>query len=219
MRFAGHKYKRGTTLNGGKGGIIDQRRFLFNLIVTYVNFWNKYLKCRNHFAPHCRRKLQREARQPFPPATGAWTRVGTDLFKMQGTDYLLIVDYHTNYPEISLLPDTTSATIREIRYSGSGYIRQWSTICTQAIPRIWKKIGILRTLYRVPIIRKRMVKLNVWTVQTINHYYAMTEEDPYLASLNSWACPGPDGTPAPATKLMNRPICTRLPRVGEETSH
>ena len=47
----------------------------------------------------------------------------------------------------------------------------------------------------------------------------MNEEDPYLVLLNFRAYPGPDGTPAPATKLMNRPIRTRLPRIKEETSH
>jgi hypothetical protein len=58
-----------------------------------------------------RRKHQREPMQPLPPATEAWTRVGTDLFTMQGKDYLLVVDYYTNHPEISLLPDTTSSTV------------------------------------------------------------------------------------------------------------
>ena len=49
-----------------------------------------------------RRKHQREPMQSLPPATEAWTRVGTDLFTMQGKDYLLVVYYYTNYPEMSL---------------------------------------------------------------------------------------------------------------------
>ena len=100
-----------------------------------------------------------EPRQPFPPATGAWTRVGTDLFKMQGKDYLLIVDYHTNYPEISLLPDTTSATV--IKHTKSIFARHGipEVVISDNGPQ-WLRFGILSILHRVPIIRKRMAKFN-----------------------------------------------------------
>ena len=70
-----------------------------------------------------RQKHQREPMQPLPPATEDWTRVGTDLFTMQGKDYLLVVDY----PEISLLPDTTSSTV--IKHAKSIFTRH-------GIPRV-----------------------------------------------------------------------------------
>ena len=37
--------------------------------------------------------------------------------------------------------------------------------------------------------------------------------------MNFRACPGPDGSPAPATMLMNRKLRTRLPRLKQETLH
>jgi hypothetical protein len=55
--------------------------------------------------------------QPLSPATEAWPRVGTDLFKMQGKDYLLVVDYYTKYPEIPpvVIKHTKLVDICEIR--------------------------------------------------------------------------------------------------------
>ena len=40
-----------------------------------------------------------------------WAKVGMDLFKCKGKDYLVIVDYLTDFFEISELSDTTSATV------------------------------------------------------------------------------------------------------------
>ena len=42
-----------------------------------------------------------------------WAKVGMDLFKCRGKDYLVIVDYLTDFFEISQLSDTTSATAIE----------------------------------------------------------------------------------------------------------
>ena len=62
---------------------------------------------------------------------------------MQGKDYLLIVDYHTKYPEISLLSDTTSVIV--IKHTKSIFARHGipevvisdnGPQCMQAIPRM-----------------------------------------------------------------------------------
>lgn len=37
--------------------------------------------------------------------------LGSDLFQWQGREYLLVIDYHSNYPEIILLSSTTSDCI------------------------------------------------------------------------------------------------------------
>ena len=68
-----------------------------------------------------RKKQQQEPMQTLEPTTDAWTRAGTDLFTLHGKDYLLVVDYHTNYPEISLLPDTSSSTV--IKHTKSIFAR------------------------------------------------------------------------------------------------
>ena len=40
-----------------------------------------------------------------------WQQVGTDLFTFKGKEYLIVVDYFSQYPEIVRLPSTTSQVI------------------------------------------------------------------------------------------------------------
>ena len=35
-----------------------------------------------------------------------WAKVGTDLFAKDGRDYLITVDYYSNFWEVDLLPST-----------------------------------------------------------------------------------------------------------------
>lgn len=58
-----------------------------------------------------RRKQQRDPFIPLPPAIHAWSRVACDLFHMNRRDFLLIVDYFTSYPKVTLLIETTSSAI------------------------------------------------------------------------------------------------------------
>ena len=43
-----------------------------------------------------------------------WQRVGTDLFQLNGTNFLIIVDYFSRYPEVVKLRGTTSRDVIEI---------------------------------------------------------------------------------------------------------
>ena len=40
-----------------------------------------------------------------------WERVGTDLFELNGKQYILIADYYSRYPEVIRLTSTTSASV------------------------------------------------------------------------------------------------------------
>ena len=40
-----------------------------------------------------------------------WSRVATDLFSLKSKDYIVLVDYYSDYIEVSPLTDTTSSTI------------------------------------------------------------------------------------------------------------
>ena len=42
-----------------------------------------------------------------------WTKVGTDIFTLKGADYLVVVDYTSNFPEIIKLRGTTSTHVIE----------------------------------------------------------------------------------------------------------
>ena len=51
-----------------------------------------------------------------------WQKVGTDLFQMDDKDFLLTVDYYSNFWEIDRLEDTRSATvIRKLKNHFSRY--------------------------------------------------------------------------------------------------
>ena len=43
-----------------------------------------------------------------------WQRVGTDLFQLNGTNFLIIFDYFLRYPEVVKLRGTTSRDVIEI---------------------------------------------------------------------------------------------------------
>ena len=63
--------------------------------------------------PHCsKEKIQRK--EPLMPSSlpdYPWQKIGTDLFTLDGTTYLLTTDYFSRYPEVIKLTTTTSASI------------------------------------------------------------------------------------------------------------
>ena len=147
---------------------------------------------------------------------------------MQGKDYLLVVDYYTNYPEISLLADTTSSTV--IKHAKSIFARhsiprvvisdsgpQYLSKEFQEFAKKWEFQHITSSPYHPEANGK--AERTVQTIKSLMKKASRDEEDPYLALMNFRACPGPDGSPAPATMLMNRKLRTRLPRLKQETLH
>ena len=53
-------------------------------------------------------------REPLIPTSlpqYPWQKVATDLFTLNGSDYLVVVDYFSRYPEVIQLRSTTSQTI------------------------------------------------------------------------------------------------------------
>lgn len=54
---------------------------------------------------------QRESLCPHELPDRPWSKVGTDLFVFNNRDYLITVDYFSNFWEIDYLPDTKSSTV------------------------------------------------------------------------------------------------------------
>ncbi|XP_031560474.1 uncharacterized protein K02A2.6-like, partial [Actinia tenebrosa] len=67
-------------------------------------------------------KQQRETLMSHEIAERPWEKIGADLFTIDGKDYLVMVDYFSNFWEIDHLPDTKASTI--IRQMKRHFARQ-----------------------------------------------------------------------------------------------
>ena len=67
-------------------------------------------------------KQQKETLMPHDVPSRPWAKVGTDLFMFDNKDYLITVDYLSNFWEIDYLTDTKSTTV--IRKLKAHFARQ-----------------------------------------------------------------------------------------------
>ena len=165
---------------------------------------------------------QKEPLAPHEVPAKPWQKVGADLFHFKDNDYLIVVDYFSNYPEMALLKGTTSSMvithmksifarhgIPEIVISDNGpqfaskefaeFAAKWEFSHITSSPRYPKANG--------------MAERTVQTIKKLLEKADMKNEDPYLAVLAHRSCPDPNGDPSPAEKLMKRQLRTRLPAV------
>ena len=153
-----------------------------------------------------------------------WAKVASDLFEYKKSTYVLIVDYFSNFIEVSKLPpgetkskDVIKHTksifarhgIPEIVISDNGphyssneykrFAKEWEFFHTSS-PKYPKGNGLAEA--SVKIIKKLLRKAS------------SNDEDPYLAVLAHRTTPGNDGR-SPAEKLMNRQPRSNLPIINK----
>ena len=56
-------------------------------------------------------RQQKESLMSQEIAEPPWEKIGTDLYTINGQDYLIVVDYFSNFWEINHLPNTTASTV------------------------------------------------------------------------------------------------------------
>ena len=56
-------------------------------------------------------RQQKEPLQPHDVPSTPWTKLGTDMFQFNKEEYLLVTDYHSKYPIVYRMKNTTSASI------------------------------------------------------------------------------------------------------------
>uniref|UniRef100_A0A803JLC0 Gypsy retrotransposon integrase-like protein 1 n=1 Tax=Xenopus tropicalis TaxID=8364 RepID=A0A803JLC0_XENTR len=64
----------------------------------------------------CNEYLRKQTKEPLMThklPTLPWSKLGMDLFSLPGQDYLIIIDYYSDFWEIDAISDTTSKTIIE----------------------------------------------------------------------------------------------------------
>ena len=156
-----------------------------------------------------------------------WTKVGTDLFELHGKSYVIVVDYTTNYYDLSQIPDKKSETVvihtkrifskfgipKEVvsdngpEFIGDAYVKfskLWDFKHTKSSPVYPESNGqIERTIQTIKRSLKKAFKYN---------------EDPYLALLSIKVCSGPYNNSPPATLFFKRPLRTNVPSMNTRFS-
>lgn len=124
-----------------------------------------------------------------------WVKVGTDLFSLDSNDYLIIVDYNSNYFDISIFAGYGIPKIvisdNGPEFSSSLYLNfstKWDFKHITSSPHYPKSNGLVeRTIQLVKKTLRKAFRNN---------------EDPYLALLSIKVAPGPYNNPSPASLMF-----------------
>uniref|UniRef100_A0A3Q2Q1F1 Integrase catalytic domain-containing protein n=1 Tax=Fundulus heteroclitus TaxID=8078 RepID=A0A3Q2Q1F1_FUNHE len=140
-----------------------------------------------------------------------WQKVGTDLFYLDGKNYLLVIDYLSNYPEIALLPNMSAACV--IKHMKSIFARH-------GIPQVFQDFAKEYDFHHVtssPLYAQSNGKAEkgVHIVKQLLKKAQESHSDPYLALLSYRASPLEHGL-SPAEILMGRRLRTTLPYICEQ---
>uniref|UniRef100_A0A3Q2YZ04 Integrase catalytic domain-containing protein n=1 Tax=Hippocampus comes TaxID=109280 RepID=A0A3Q2YZ04_HIPCM len=151
--------------------------------------------------------------------TAPWKKVGTDLFHYNGKDYLLVIDYYSNYPEIALLTSTTATNV--ITHVKSFFARHGipDIVVSDNGPcyncREWQQFAMQYGFSHItssPLHAQANGKAEkgVHIVKQLLKKATDSRSDPYLALLSYRTAPLECGQ-SPAELLMNRKLRTTLP--------
>ena len=168
-------------------------------------------------------KLHTPSKEPLMPSVlpeRPWQKLGSDLFELQGKNYLLIVDYFSRFVEVIKLASTTANAV------------------ITATKSVFSRYGVPELLmtdngpqYMCATFRKFAEEYNFThttssphfpqsngqaerTVQTVKRILTRSD-DPFLALMTYRATPLPWCGYSPAKLLMGRNIRTKIPQVAE----
>ena len=165
-------------------------------------------------------KNQQEPLKPHELTTRPWEKVGIDIFTLDQREYLVCVDYYSNFTEIDYLQDQKAETVihklkmqfarhgipdivfsdQAAIFTGSQFKKfatKWSFIHTMSSSRHASSNG--RAENAVNTMKKLMMKAR------------KAGEDPYLAILEFRNTPSQHINTSPTQRLFNRKTKTTLP--------
>ncbi|XP_075726348.1 uncharacterized protein LOC142768278 [Rhipicephalus microplus] len=145
-----------------------------------------------------------------------WELVGVDLFHLRSQTFILVVDYHSRYPEVvTLRSNRGSGSHRRSRKhlcpawdSARSQIRQRSTVL---FTRVCSIGGILRLRPRHQQPALCAIERRGGENGQDNQGVVSQSTDPHLALLSYRDTPGVDGF-SPAQLLMGRQLRTKVPK-------
>ncbi|XP_049270744.1 uncharacterized protein K02A2.6-like [Rhipicephalus sanguineus] len=145
-----------------------------------------------------------------------WQKIGIDLFEMKGAVYLVVVDYHSRYPELALLDQGTSSKA-VIQHLKSCFARHGipQTVISDNGPQFisFPFADFARNYgFRHVTTSPRYPQANGEAERMVGTLKRLLKkaEDPYIALLNYRNTPGPTGY-SPAQLLMSRRLRSKVP--------
>ena len=191
-----------------------------NMNVHIEEMSNKCAVCQMYKPAQCK-----ESYHTDDDITGPWDKVATDCFHFRGHDYLLLVDYYSNYPEIAKLASLSSSNV---------ILHMKSIFARHGIPRVI--VSDNATCYASRSFKMFADEFNfehrtsspgypqsngkaeksVGIVKGVLNKALDSNDDIYLALLAYRTAPMACGK-SPSEMLMNRKLRNRLPQVDSES--
>ena len=191
-----------------------------NMNVHFEEMSNKCAVCQMYKPAQCK-----ESYHTDDDITGPWDKVATDCFHFRGHDYLLLVDYYSNYPEIAKLASLSSSNV---------ILHMKSIFARHGIPRVL--VSDNATCYASRSFKMFADEFNfehrtsspgypqsngkaekrVGIVKGVLNKALDSNDDIYLALLAYRTAPMACGK-SPSEMLMNRKLRNRLPQVDSES--
>ncbi|KAK7939091.1 hypothetical protein WMY93_002417 [Mugilogobius chulae] len=152
-----------------------------------------------------------------------WSKVGVDLFYLSGKNYLVMIDYFSNFPEVAFLTETSAAQV--IKHCKAIFARHGIPVTlisdngpqfsSQEFKDFAENYGFEHTTSS-PLYPQSngLAEKAVQIVKRLFKKATETCSDPYLALLNYRTSPLENGK-SPAELLMNRELRTRLPSASQ----
>ena len=191
-----------------------------NMNVHIEEMSNKCAVCQMYKPAQCK-----ESYHTDDDITGPWDKVATDCFHFRGHDYLLLVDYYSNYPEIAKLASLSSSNV---------ILHMKSIFARHGIPRVL--VSDNATCYASRSFKMFADEFNfehrtsspgypqsngkaeksVGIVKGVLNKALDSNDELYLALLAYRTAPMACGK-SPSEMLMNRKLRNRLPQIDSES--
>ena len=166
----------------------------------------------------------KEPLMPHTLPTRPWQYIASDLFEIDGKQYLLTVDRYTKYPLVDYMPNPVSShAVTEKMKTYCAMFGRPDEIMTDGGPQysgkqfkeFTKNWGICHTMSSPHYPRSNgFIERHVRHVKPIIRKTIRNGEDIQLTLLNLRATPIDTGLPSPAEMIFGRPIPTMLPQRG-----
>ena len=166
----------------------------------------------------------KEPLMPHTLPTRPWQYIASDLFEINGKQYLLTVDRYTKYPLVDYMPNPVSShAVTEKMKTYCAMFGRPDEIMTDGGPQysgkqfkeFTKNWGICHTMSSPHYPRSNgFIERHVRHVKPIIRKTIRNGEDIQLTLLNLRATPIDTGLPSPAEMIFGRPIPTMLPQRG-----